>query len=103
MVKFITFAKLTQTGQVLPPEKVPTYLAKIQEIVRTYGGKIEFMYAMSGRYDFVSLAEYSDDLSAFKARTKIMELGLFHLESTVVFPIETWMAAVAENKVLVTV
>jgi hypothetical protein len=32
-----------------------------------------------------------------------MELGLFHLESTVVFPIETYMAAVSEKKELIAV
>ncbi|HET7465185.1 MAG TPA: GYD domain-containing protein [Candidatus Dormibacteraeota bacterium] len=103
MLKFLTFVKLTEKGQVLPPEKAPTILAKVEEITRAYGGKIEFMWATTGRYDFVSVAEYPDEATAFKARTKITELGMFHLESTVVFPIEAYMEAVAEKKVLVAV
>ncbi len=103
MIKFITFVKLTEKGQLLPPEKAPIVLAKVQEITKAYGGKVEFMWATTGRYDFVSLAEYPDEPAAFKARTKIMELGLFHLESTVAFPVEAFIEAVKENKVLVTV
>ena len=103
MLKFITFVKLTEHGQLLPPEKAPQILAKVEEITRTYGGKIDFMWATTGRYDFISVAEYPDETAGFKARTKIMELGLFHLESTVLFPVETYMEAVAEKKVLVAV
>ncbi len=103
MLKFITFAKLTEKGQLMAPEKAPAVLAKVQEIVRTYGGKVEYMWATIGRYDFVTFAEYPNEESAFKARTKIMELGLFHLESTIAFPVETYIEALAEKKVLVTV
>ncbi len=103
MVRFITFAKLTEKGQLTPPEKAPAVLAKVEEIIRAYDGKVEFMWATIGRYDFVSLAEYPDEEFAFKARTKIMELGLFHLESTIAFPVETYIKAVAEEKVLVAV
>lgn len=103
VLKFITFAKLTEKGLVTPPEKAPAYLAKIQEIVKVYGGKVEFMWATTGRYDFVTLAEYPTEESAFKARTKILELGLFHLESTIAFPIEAYFEALAEKKVLVAV
>lgn len=103
MVKFITFATLTEKGQTWPPEKAPAILAKVKEIVQTYGGKLEFMWATTGRYDFVSLVEYPNEEAAFKARTKIIELGLFHLESMVAFPVEAYIAALAEEKVLVTV
>jgi uncharacterized protein with GYD domain len=103
MLKFITFAKLTEKGQVLPSEKAPAVLAKVQEIVRVYGGKVEFMWATTGRYDFVTLAEYPTEEAAFKARTKIMELGLFHLETTIAFPVESYIEALAEKKVLITV
>ena len=57
MVMTLTFAKLTEHGQLLPPEKVPAVLAKVQEVVRTYGGKIEWMFATTGRYDFITMAE----------------------------------------------
>jgi uncharacterized protein with GYD domain len=103
MFKTITFAKLTEKGQLLPPEKAPIILAKVQEIVKTYGGKVEFMWATTGRYDFVTLAEYPDEPAAFKVRVKIMELGLFHLETMTAFPIETYIDALKEQKVLVTV
>lgn len=103
MFKTLTFAKLTEHGQLLGPEKVPAVLAKVQEIVKVYGGKIEWIFATTGRYDFVTMAEYPDEPAAFKARTKIMELGLFHLESAAAFPVEAYIEAVAEKKVLVTV
>lgn len=103
MFKVLTLAKMTEKGQVLAPEKAPSVLAKVDEIIRTYGGKVEFMYATTGRYDFVSLVEYADEPAAFKARTKITELGLFHLESMTAFPVEAFIEAVAEKKVLVTV
>ena len=102
-MKFITFVRLTEKGQLLPPDKAPTALAKVNEIVLAYGGKIDFMWATTGRYDFVSVAEYPTEEAAFKARTKIMELGMFHLDSTIAFPVEAFMEAVAEKKVLVTV
>ena len=103
MFKTITFVKLTEKGQVLPPDKAPVILAKIQEIVKIYGGKVEFMWATTGRYDFVTLAEYPDEMAAFKSRVKITELGLFHLENAVVFPIEVYVSALAEKKELVAV
>ncbi len=103
MVTIITFIKLTEKGQLLPPEKAAETLAKVNEITQAYGGKISQIWASGGRYDFVSLTEYPDEEMAFKSRTKIMELGLFHMESTPVFPIEKFLEAVAEQKVLVTV
>ena len=45
------------------------------------------------------IAEYPDDELAFKARVKIQELGLFFLESTPVFPVETYLKALREEKV----
>ena len=103
MIKLITFATLTEKGQTLPPEKAPTILAKVKEIVLAYSGKIESMWATTGQYDFVSVTDYPDEAAAFKARTKIMELGVFHLDSTVLFPIDAYIEAAAEKKVLVAV
>ncbi|HET7419407.1 MAG TPA: GYD domain-containing protein [Candidatus Dormibacteraeota bacterium] len=103
MFKTITFARLTEKGQQLPPEKAPIVLAKVNEIVKAYGGKVEYMWATIGRFDFVSLTEYPDEPAAFKARTKIMELGLFHLETTAAFPVEAYIEALKEQKVLVAV
>jgi uncharacterized protein with GYD domain len=103
VVKFITFAKLTEKGQLTPPEKVPAVLAKVLEIVKIYEGKVEYMWATTGRYDFVTFIEYPNEEYAFKARTKIMELGVFHLESMVAFPVEAYIEAVAEKKVPVLV
>ncbi len=103
MVKFITYTRLTEKGQLLPPDKAPETLAKVQEIIGVYGGKLEVIYATGGKYDFVSIVDYPDDEMAFKSRTKIMELGLFHLESTPIFPIETFLTAVAEKKELIAV
>jgi uncharacterized protein with GYD domain len=102
MVTFITFAKFTEKGQVYPPEKAPEILNKVTEIAQAYGGRILNIWATGGRYDFVTLTQYPDQELAFKARTKILELGLFHLDSTPVFPVETFLEAVAEKKVLVT-
>ena len=99
MVTFITFAKLTEKGQLLPPEKAPEILSKVTEITQAYGGKINQIWATGGRFDFVTLAEYPDAELAFKSRVKIQELGLFFLESTPVFPVETYLKAVAEVKV----
>ena len=49
MYKGITFMKLTEKGQLLPPEKAPIVLAKINEIVKTYGGTLEWTLATTGR------------------------------------------------------
>ncbi len=103
MIKTITFVKLTEKGMLLPPEKAPAVLAKVNEIVKTYGGKVELMLATTGRFDFVAINEYPDEPAAFKARTKITELGFFHLESMNVFPVEAYIEAVKEQKVPVTV
>jgi uncharacterized protein with GYD domain len=103
MVKQFTFVNLTEKGQLLEPEKAPAALAKVNEIVGIYRGKIDEIWATTGRYDFVTLTEYPDEEAAFKARTKIMELGLFRLEAAAAFPIEAYLEAVMEKKVLVTV
>lgn len=103
MFKTITFVKLTEKGQVLPPDKAPAMLAKVQEIVKTYGGKVEFMWATTGRYDFVTMAEYPDEMAAFKSRIKITEMGLFHLETAIAFPVEAYVQALIEKKELVAV
>ena len=103
MFKSITLAKLTEKGMLLPPEKAPIVLAKVNEIIKTYGGKVEFMWATTGRFDFVTLTEYPDEPASFKAHTKIKELGLFHLETMVAFPIEAYVEALKEQKVLVAV
>jgi uncharacterized protein with GYD domain len=103
MIKHITFCKLTEKGQMLPPEKAPLALLKTKEIAGVYGGKFNEIWATTGKYDFVVLAEYPDEIAAFKAYVKINELGLFHMESAVAFPVETYLEAVKETKVLVAV
>jgi uncharacterized protein with GYD domain len=103
MIKVITLCKLTEKGKLLPPEKAAVVLAKTQEITAAYGGKIKEIFASSGRYDFVVLTEYPDELSGFKAYVKTNELGLFHMESMDVFPVETFIEAMKESKVLVAV
>ncbi len=103
MFKVITFVRLTEKGQVLPPDKAPTVLAKVNEIIKAYSGKVELMYATTGRFDFLTIVDYPDQPTAFKAHTKISELGLFHLESMTALPIEAYLEAVAEKKVLVAV
>ena len=103
MFTTIAFCKLTEKGKTMPPAKAPEVLAKTQEIAKAYGGKFKEIYATTGRYDFVVLAEYPDDLSGFKAFVKINELGLFHMESTLAFPVETYLEAAKDSKVLVAV
>jgi len=68
MVKIVTVSKLTEKGQVLPPEKAPEILAKVMEITKMYGGKFESLLATNGRYDFVTITEYPSELEAFKRR-----------------------------------
>jgi uncharacterized protein with GYD domain len=103
MIKVIALCKLTEKGQVLAPDKAPVVLAKTQEIAAAYGGKLKEIWATNGRYDFVVLAEYPDELAAFKAYVKINELGVFHMESATAFPVEAYIEALKESKVLVAV
>ncbi len=103
MERFVTFSKLTEKGQALPPAEAAAVLAKVLEIVQAYGGKMEQILATTGRYDFVSVVDYPDAESGFKAHTKITQLGLFTLESATAFPIETFISAVLEEKVAVAV
>lgn len=99
MFTFVTFLKLTEKGQTIAPDEAAKVLATTKGIAEAYGGKVLQIWATTGRYDFVSLSEYSDPELAFRARTKMMELGLFHLESASAFPIETFLAAVQDSKV----
>jgi uncharacterized protein with GYD domain len=103
MIKFITLSRLTDKGRTLPPEKAPESLAKVTQIVQHYGGHFIDIFATTGKYDFISLVEYPDEESGFKAHTKITELGLMTLESSTYFPIDKFIEASLESKELVAV
>jgi uncharacterized protein with GYD domain len=92
-MKFITFVKLTDEGRKHLPD-AKEVLRRVYELTESFDGKIVSMWATTGRYDFISVAEYPTAEMALKAHTKLLEFGYFLVESSDAFDMETFLAAV---------
>jgi uncharacterized protein with GYD domain len=92
-MKHITLVKFTDEGRKHLPEGKEV-LRKVYELVERFDGKIEGIWATTGRYAVIAVAEYPTDEAALKAHTKLLEMGLFVVESSEAFGIETFLATV---------
>jgi len=69
-------------------------LGKVNDLVASFDGKVEATWATTGRYDFISVAEFPTAEAALKAHTKFLEIGYFLAESAEAFDMETFLASV---------
>ena len=66
-------------------QKAPEYLDKIRHIIEEEGGQLEDVYAIMGPWDFLSIAKYPDNETAFRVLAKIAQLEVVKTET---FPAE---------------
>jgi uncharacterized protein with GYD domain len=66
-------------------EKTPEYLEQIRHIVEEEGGQLDDVYAIMGPWDFLSIAKYPDNETAFRVLAKIAKLDVVKTET---FPAE---------------
>jgi uncharacterized protein with GYD domain len=66
-------------------EKTPEYLDKIRHIIEEEGGQLDEVYAIMGPWDFLSIAKYPDNETAFRVLAKIAKLEVVKTET---FPAE---------------
>jgi uncharacterized protein with GYD domain len=66
-------------------EQAPEYLDKIRHIIEEEGGQLEDVYAIMGPWDFLSIAKYPDNETAFRVLAKIAKLEVVKTET---FPAE---------------
>jgi uncharacterized protein with GYD domain len=66
-------------------EKAPEYLEKIGNIIEEEGGQLDEVYAIMGPWDFLSIAKYPDNETAFRVLAKIAKLEVVKTET---FPAE---------------
>lgn len=93
-MRYVTLIKLSDEG-VKKFSEADKLFAKSLEISEKIGGKVLETYALGGRYDFVSIAEYPTPELAFEARIKLLELGIFErLEGYEAFDMDLFLAKV---------
>jgi len=92
-MKHITLVKFTDEGRKHLPEGKEVW-RQVYELVEGFDGKIEGIWATTGRYDVITVAEYPSAEAALKAHTKLLEMGFFVVESSEAFGIETFLATV---------
>ena len=66
-------------------EKAPEYLEKIGKIIEEEGGQLDEVYAIMGPWDFLSIAKYPDNETAFRVLARIAKLEVVKTET---FPAE---------------
>jgi uncharacterized protein with GYD domain len=66
-------------------EKTPEYLDKIRHIIEDEGGQLDEVYAIMGPWDFLSIAKYPDNETAFRVLAQIAKLEVVKTET---FPAE---------------
>lgn len=66
-------------------EKTPEYLDQIRHIIEGEGGQLDDVYAIMGHWDFLSIAKYPDNETAFRVLAKIAKLEVVKTET---FPAE---------------
>ena len=92
-MKHITLIKLTDEGRKHLPE-AKEVLEKVNDLVASFDGKVEATWATTGRYDFISVAEFPTAEAGLKAHTKFLEIGYFLAESSEAFDMETFLATI---------
>ena len=101
MQKYMSFMRLTEKGQMTPPEKVAEIYTKMLGITESYGGKTLEVWTGLAEYDFVSITEFPTDEAAFKTTIKINQLGVGRFFGAPTFTVDAYLAAAAEKKELV--
>lgn len=84
MFTYVGLIELTHEGRE-GLGKAPEYLEKISHIIEEEGGTLEQVYAIMGPWDFLSIAKYPDNETAFRVLAKIAELEVVKTET---FPAE---------------
>lgn len=92
-MRHITLIKLTDEGRRHLPE-AKEVLTKVYDLVASFNGKVETIWATAGRYDFIAVAEFPTADAALKAHTKFLEIGYFLAESYEAFDMETFLETV---------
>jgi uncharacterized protein with GYD domain len=93
-MKYVTLVKLSDDGRKRFPEASKLF-AEVLGITDKLGGKIFETYALAGRYDFVSIAEYPTPEIAFEARIKMIEMGIFeYIEGFEAFEMDLFLSKV---------
>jgi uncharacterized protein with GYD domain len=92
-MKHITFVRLTDEGRKHLPD-AKEVLRKVYDLADSFGGKIEGIWATTGRYDFVTVTDYPTPEAGLKAHTKFLEMGFFVVESAEAFDIDAFLATI---------
>jgi uncharacterized protein with GYD domain len=81
---YVGLIRITEEGQEKLHE-APKYLDKIKTIIEEEGGSLEDVYAVMGPWDFLALAKYPDNETAFRVLARI---GMLEVVKTETFPAE---------------
>ncbi len=92
-MKLITLIKLTDEGRKHLPEGKDVFV-KVTEIVDSFGGKIDGVWATTGRYDFITVVEYPTAEAGLKGHAKVLETGFFLMETSNAYDMDAFLAAV---------
>ena len=93
-MKYVTLIKLSDEGRRRFPEADKLFI-KAVEVTEKFGGKLLSTYAIVGKYDFLSIAEYPTPEAAFESRIKLIELGIFEtLETYDAFEMDFFLSKV---------
>lgn len=98
MQKYISFLRLTEKGQALPPEETAKTYPEMLGVIESFGGRTLETWTAGGDYDFVAISEFPSDEAAYRARVKLSQFGVLRVVGGPTFPIETFLSAVAEKR-----
>jgi uncharacterized protein with GYD domain len=76
-------------------KKTPEYLDKIRHIIEAEGGQLDDVYAIMGPWDFLSIAKYPDNETAFRVLAKIATLEVVKTETFPAEKVDVFVKALA--------
>jgi uncharacterized protein with GYD domain len=92
MFTYVGLIELTHEGRE-GLEKAPEHLEKIRHIIEEEGGKLEQVLAIMGPWDFLSIAKYPDNETAFRVLAKIGKLEVVKTETFPAEEVDVFMKA----------
>jgi uncharacterized protein with GYD domain len=93
MVKHVSLMTLTDEGRRRHADAAGLF-AEAVAVTEATGGKLLGVYALDGRFDFLSIGEWPTPEAAFESRVKLLELNIVTVESFEAFDMDFYLSKV---------
>ena len=95
MALYVQLVKFNREG-VMRIREVSQDFAEVQRFNESLGGKFLYVVACFGEYDFVALAEYPDDASAWKGAAFAAAQGNASIQTLPARPVDEFFKMMSE-------